>query len=67
MQVLLASPNPEARDLARRIYERNLFKRAIRVGQERVNTARMARCSPFERRKEIGRKIADEAGSIPRA
>lgn len=65
MQALLASPDPVAQGLSRRIYERSLFKRALQVGQERVNTARMAKCSPFERRKEIGKKIADEAGIPP--
>lgn len=65
MQALLASHDPVARDLARRIYERRLCKRALYVGWDRVNIARMAKCSSFERRKEIGRRIAEEAGIPP--
>jgi len=65
MQALLSSPDPVARDLSRRIYERRLYKRALYIGRDRVNTAHMARYASFERRKEIGKKVAEEAGIAP--
>ncbi|MDI9633295.1 MAG: HD domain-containing protein [Methanolinea sp.] len=65
MQALLSSENVVARDLALRIYERRLYKRALWVGRDRVNTARMARCTSHERRREVGERIAAEAGIDP--
>ena len=39
LQALLSSPSPETRALVRRIMNRQLYKRAVYVGHDQVNTA----------------------------
>jgi len=65
MHELLNSPDPAARDLAMRIYQRRLYKRALYVGRDQVNAARMTQFSPYPRRNEIAAAIAGEAGLDP--
>jgi hypothetical protein len=65
LQALLTSPSRVARDLARGIYERKLYKRALYVGREQVNAARIARCCRYSRRKELAARIAAGAGLEP--
>ncbi|MCQ8893983.1 MAG: HD domain-containing protein [Methanolinea sp.] len=62
MQALLTSPHPVARELACRIYERRLFKRALSVGQDQVNAPRLAAEFSYTRRREISARIAELAG-----
>ena len=65
MQALLSSPDPAARDLSTRIYQRRLYKRALYVGRDQVNASRMARFCPHLQRSRISATIADEAGLDP--
>lgn len=65
LQGLLNSPEPVATELARRIYGRRLYKRALDVGRNQVNAARMTQCSSYPMRRALGGRIADEAGLDP--
>ncbi|WP_243670497.1 HD domain-containing protein [Methanoculleus chikugoensis] len=51
------------RDLARRVYYRDLYKRALYVGEDRVNAAALRQdLGPPAREREIAREIAESAG-----
>ena len=51
-----------ARDLSRRLYERQLYKRAIYAGSDQVNMALYEAGIPIARRRAIAREIAETAG-----
>jgi HD superfamily phosphohydrolase len=65
MQVLLTSDDGIARMLARRIYNRELYKRALYVGKEQVNTASMKEYLTIARRGQVAEEIARGAGLEP--
>lgn len=65
LYVLRTSENPNARDLACRLYERRLYKRALFVGEEQINTNRFDAGVPLEKRLEIALQIAGAAGIQP--
>ncbi|MDK2915987.1 MAG: uncharacterized protein PWR25_544 [Euryarchaeota archaeon] len=62
MERLKRSPSPIARDLARRVYYRDLYKRALYVGEDRVNAAALRQDLGPVREREIAREIAESAG-----
>jgi HD superfamily phosphohydrolase len=65
LQVLLSSGNEICRMLVRRIYERQLYKRALYIGPDQVNaTAYLSGISPEQNRALAGR-IASRAGVEP--
>ncbi|MCC7566510.1 MAG: HD domain-containing protein [Methanomicrobiaceae archaeon] len=62
MQHLLSSPSPVARELARRVHYRDLFKRALYVGGDRVNAAALQSGLCIGKEERIAEEIADAAG-----
>ncbi len=62
MERLKHSPCEIARDLARRVYARNLYKRALYVGKDRVNTAALRQAPGSAREREIAIAVAETAG-----
>ena len=62
MERLKRSPHPITRDLARRVYYRDLYKRALYVGEDRVNAAAFRQDPGPAREREIARAIAETAG-----
>jgi HD superfamily phosphohydrolase len=65
MHALSTSENPIARNLALRLYERRLYKRALYVGSEQVNTTLYEQGVPIEKCQEIATRIASKAGILP--
>jgi HD superfamily phosphohydrolase len=65
MQTLRTSENPIARDLAHRLYERRLYKRALYVGRDQVSTNSFDQGVPIEKSRELATKIASKAGLLP--
>ena len=62
MERLKHSPHGVTRDLARRVYARDLYKRALYVGEDRVNAAALRQEPGPAREREIAREIAGAAG-----
>jgi len=52
------------RDLARRVYARDLYKRALYIGEDRVNAAALRQDLGPARERDIAREIAEAAGII---
>jgi hypothetical protein len=65
LHALRTSENPVARDLALRLYERRLYKRAIYVGTDQVSTPFFEQGIPIEKCRELAIKIASNAGLLP--
>ena len=65
MHTLRTSENPVARDLALRLYERRLYKRAIYAGVDRISTPQFEQGVPIEKCREFAAKIASNAGLPP--
>jgi HD superfamily phosphohydrolase len=65
LHALRTSENPVARDLALRLYERRLYKRALFVGSDQVSTTLFEQGVPLEKCREFAGKIASEAGLMP--
>ncbi|MFY9801060.1 MAG: HD domain-containing protein [Methanoregula sp.] len=65
MHELRTSENPISRDLALRLYERRLYKRAIYVGSDQVNTTYFEQGVPIEKCREFATMIALKAGLSP--
>ncbi len=65
LHALQTSENPVARDLAFRLYERRLYKRAVFVGSDQVNTTLYDQGVPLEKCRELAEKIASGAGLMP--
>ncbi|MHC1626098.1 MAG: HD domain-containing protein [Methanoculleaceae archaeon] len=66
-QRLLTSPSPVARDLARRLYHRDLYKRAVYVGLDRVDAAPLQQKAGPAGERAIAGMIAGKAGVDPAA
>jgi len=62
MERLKHSPTPIVRDLARRVYTRDLYKRALYVGEDRVNAAALRQEPGPARERGIAREIAEAVG-----
>ncbi len=62
MHRLLTSQNPIVRILAMRIYGRKLYKRALYVGREQVNTVAMEKARSYVKKQEFSRTIAGIVG-----
>ena len=62
MHTLKNSPSSLTRDLAGRLYERRLYKRAIYAGQDQVNAATFQAGWPLERTRTAAAEIAKAAG-----
>ena len=62
MHELRISPSPTARELMSRIYERQLYKRAIYAGQDQVNAAALQAGSSLKKARAIAGEIAGYAG-----
>jgi HD superfamily phosphohydrolase len=65
LHALRTSENPVARDLALRLYERRLYKRAIYAGSDRVSTPLFEQGVSLEKCREFAEKIALNAGLMP--
>lgn len=65
MQVLVTSPDPVVRELARRLYERRLYKRAVYAGSDQVNANAFTEGIPLEKSRDFAVKIAGSAGVSP--
>jgi hypothetical protein len=65
LHALRTSENPVACDLALRLYERRLYKRAIYAGNDRVSTPLFEQGVPIEKSREFATKIASKAGLLP--
>lgn len=65
LHALRTSENPVARELALRLYERRLYKRAIYVGTDQVSTPFFEQGIPLEKCRELAIKIASNAGLLP--
>jgi len=65
MQALLHSDSEVARNIAGRIYSRQLFKRALYVGKDQVNIVRLAAFSHTTNKRSIATEIAKEAECLP--
>jgi HD superfamily phosphohydrolases len=64
MHALRTSENSIARDLALRLYERRLYKRALYVGSDQVNTTLFEQGVPIEKCREFAARIASKAGLL---
>lgn len=62
---LHSSKSPVARDLIRRIYERRLYKRALSVGADQINTTPFQAGMSLDATRALAEKIASEAGIEP--
>ena len=65
LHALQTSENSVARDLADRLYERRLYKRALFAGSDQVNTTLYDQGVPLEKCRELAGKIASGAGLMP--
>jgi uncharacterized protein len=65
LYVLRTSANPIARELAERLYGRRLYKRALFVGSDQVNTPAFHAGVPIETCRDYAEQIADAAGLQP--
>ena len=65
MQALHTSKSPVARELAHRLYERRLYKRAVYAGSDQVNANTYQDGIPLEKSRELGDRIAGLAGVRP--
>jgi HD superfamily phosphohydrolase len=65
MQALRISENSVARDLALRLYERRLYKRALYAGSDQVTTTLFEQGVPIEKCREFATRIASKAGLRP--
>ena len=65
MHTLRNSEKPVARDLALRLYERRLYKRALYAGSDQVSTALFEQGVPIEKCREFASRIASYAGLQP--
>ena len=65
LHALQISENPGASDLAVRLYERRLYKRALFAGSDQVNTTLYDPGVPLEKCRELAGKIASGAGLMP--
>ncbi len=61
MQVLRNSQNPVARALIEGIYQRRLYKRALYVGRDQVNTSAFTMGVTLEQSRSLAAAIADQA------
>ncbi|TAJ45709.1 HD domain-containing protein [Methanofollis fontis] len=59
---LLSSPDDTAQMLAKRLYRRHLYKRAVYVGRGQVNAPAVQRGAGLEESRRIAAAIAAEAG-----
>jgi len=59
MHALQNSKNPVARDLAARLYERRLYKRALSVGGDQVNVMAFQNGMPIEKCRDFATRIAE--------
>jgi HD superfamily phosphohydrolase len=62
MERLKHSSCAVTRDLARRVYSRDLYKRALYIGEDRVSAASLQQNLGPAREREIAREIAGAAG-----
>jgi HD superfamily phosphohydrolase len=62
MQRLLNSPSDVARSMAKSIYFRRMYKRALYVGRDQVNIANLAKETAPQKSQEIAARIAEAAG-----
>lgn len=62
MQVLRTSESPIARTLIERIYRRRLYKRALCVGRDQVNTTAFLLGMTLEKSRSLAAAIANQAG-----
>ncbi|MFA7563543.1 MAG: HD domain-containing protein, partial [Methanoculleus sp.] len=62
MERLKHSSTPIVRDLANRVYTRNLYKRALYIGEDRVNAAALRRVPGPAHERGIAREIAETVG-----
>lgn len=62
MQALHTSPDPVARELVLRIYERRLYKRAVYAGIDQVNANTYFEGISLEKSRDLAKKIAETAG-----
>jgi uncharacterized protein len=62
MERLKCSPHEVTRDLARRVYFRNLYKRALYVGEDRVNAPALQQDLGLAKEEAIAEEIAETAG-----
>lgn len=65
MHSLRTSENPIARNLAIRLYERRLYKRALYVARDQVNTTLFDQGVPIEKCRGFATSIALKAGILP--
>ena len=65
MHVLMASENAIARGIALRLYERRLYKRAVYVGSDQVNSIAWHDGIPLEESRAFAAEIAMSAGIRP--
>lgn len=65
MHTLRNSEKPVARDLALRLYERRLYKRALYVGSDQVSTTPFEQGVPIEKCREFASRIASNANLPP--
>ncbi len=65
LHALQTSENPVARDLALRLYERRLYKRAVFAGSDQVSTTLFEQGVPIEKCREFAGNIASDAGLLP--
>lgn len=65
LHALRTSEKPVARDLALRLYERRLYKRAVYAGSDRVSTPLFELGVSLEKCREFAEKIALHAGLMP--
>jgi len=62
---LRVSESPVARELAGRLYERRLYKRAVYVGQDQVNVMTFQQDWSIKKSQVIAEEIAGQAGCTP--
>jgi HD superfamily phosphohydrolase len=65
MHTLRNSQSPVAKMLIGRIYVRQLYKRALYVGQDQVNAAAFPKALTLEKKRELAAAIAEGAGVEP--
>jgi hypothetical protein len=65
LHTLRTSENPVTRNLALRLYERRLYKRAIYAGSDSVSTPLFEQGIPLEKCREFAKRIASNAGLLP--
>jgi HD superfamily phosphohydrolase len=65
IQSLRISKNPVVRMLMERIYQRQLYKRALYVGQDQVNATAFSKGISLEKSRSLSEMIAENAGIDP--